>query len=87
MEIEFDPAKDAINRRKHGVSLSLGTVVLSNLVADELDEDEDYGEERTRAFGFVGVLLYVCIHTMRGTVARIISVRRATRVEERRCLS
>ena len=87
MEIEFDPAKDAANRRKHGVSLSLGLVVLSNLVDDELDEDEDHGEERIRAFGFVGVLLYVCIYTMRGAVARIISVRPATRAEERRCLS
>lgn len=87
MEIEFDPAKDAANRRKHGASFALARIILSNLVRDELDDREDYGEERIRAFGFVGTVLFACIYTMRGTIYRIISVRRATLREQEACLS
>jgi uncharacterized DUF497 family protein len=86
MDIAFDPAKDAANRRRHGVSLALGRVVLENLVGEDIDEDERGAEERWRAYGFVGTRLYVCVYTMRGDVHRIVSVRKATTVEEREWL-
>lgn len=86
MDIEFDLAKDAANRAKHGISLRAGAVVLSHLVGDEIDDDGAYGEERIRAYGFVGTRLFVAVYSMRREVFRIISVRKATKSEERRWL-
>lgn len=86
MEIEFDPTKDARNRRKHGVPLALGDVVLANLVGEVPDPDDHGGEERWLAFGLVGLRLYVCVYAPCGGRARVISVRKATRQEEREWL-
>ena len=59
MEIEFDPAKDAQNRRKHGISLALGKAVLANAVGEEPDPGHHGGEERWIAFGMIGLRLNV----------------------------
>jgi uncharacterized protein len=86
IEIEFDAAKDAQNRRKHGLSLRFSLAVLAGLVGEELDQDE-VGEERWIAYGRVGLHLFVCVYTMRGGRHRIIPVRKATRAEEERWLT
>jgi uncharacterized DUF497 family protein len=82
VDAEFDPAKDAANRRKHGVSLTLGAIVLAHLVGEVPDPDDHGGEERWRAYGLVGLRLYVCVYTPRGDRVRLISVRKATSAEE-----
>jgi uncharacterized DUF497 family protein len=82
MEIEFDPAKDAINQAKHGVSLDLALVILARVVGEAGDTRFDYGEVRVNAFGLVAGRLFVCTYTMRGPVFRIISVRKAHRKEQ-----
>jgi uncharacterized DUF497 family protein len=82
MDFEFDSVKDRENKRKHGFSLSLGREILENLVHEELDKDSAF-EERWIAYGFARGHLMVCVYTMRGRSLRIISVRRATRHEER----
>jgi uncharacterized DUF497 family protein len=87
VEIEFDSVKDAINRSKHGVSLALGAVVLVNMVGVTEDARHAYGETRFNAFGLVNGRLYVCTVTMRGEVYRVISMRKASRQEQRRWLS
>ena len=69
MEIEFDDAKDAANRLKHGVPLALGAVVLESLIGETLDDRRDYGETRVN-------------YTKRGPVYRIISLRKASRREQ-----
>ena len=66
MDIEFDTAKDAINRRKHGVSLILGAAVLETMIGQIEDDRRDYGETRFNAFGLVNGRLFVCTYTMRG---------------------
>lgn len=86
MEIEYDPAKDALNRRKHGVPLALAAVVLANLVGEDPDPGDHGGEERWRAFGMVGLRLYMCVYTPRGGRLRVISLRKASSVEERQWL-
>ena len=79
--IRFDPAKDAINRSKHGVSLQL---------AAELDWDEalvwqdtrfDYGEMRFMALAPHTHKLYYVAFTEHADAYRIISLRPATRKE------
>ena len=87
MDIEFDDAKDAANIAKHGVSLVLGAVVLENRIGVVADDRRQYGETRMNAFGLVAARLFACTYTMRGEVARIISVRRASRQEQRTWLS
>lgn len=87
MEIEFDDVKDATNLAKHGVSLALGAVVLRNPIGEVVDDRRDYGERRMNAFGLVESRLFACAYTIRNGVRRIISVRRASRQEQRIWLS
>ncbi len=61
LEIEFDEAKDQVNRSKHGVSLALGRLVIENEIACIPDEQTDYGEERWRSYGFVADRLFACV--------------------------
>ena len=84
VDIEFDPAKDAANIAKHGVTLIFGLGVLMDCVGTEQDERHPYGEVRTNASGFVNGRLHVCTFTMRGHIYRIISVRKSSRQEQRR---
>lgn len=85
MEVAFDPDKDAENQAKHGLSLAFGADVLNdpNLL-EILDVRYDYPEDRFVAYGMVSAQVWVCVYTLRGTIARIISVRKATRHETRR---
>lgn len=84
MQIEFDPAKDAANRAKHGLALASGKQILENVVEQVADTRFAYGEQRFTAFGYIGSVLHVCVFTWRGDVARIISVRKAGRRERMR---
>lgn len=83
MDIEYDPEKDAANLAKHGVSLALGAIVLENCIGDVMDDRRDYGEPRINAFGVVEGRLFVCTYTMRSETHRLISVRKASRQEQR----
>ena len=87
MDIEFDPAKDAANIAKHGVSLILGAAILANPIGESPDFRKDYGEQRVNVFGFVGDRLFVCTYTMRGEVVRVISVRKSSMKEKRKWFS
>ena len=87
MEFEFDDVKDAANRAKHGVSLALGAVILETPIGAVMDGRQDYGEPRINVFGLISDRLFVCTYTMRNQVYRIISVRKASRQEQRTWLS
>lgn len=86
---EWDPAKAAINLRKHGVSFETATRVFADPFAlFELDRIED-GEARWQAVGAVdGFAVLLVAHSLRdrdGVEAiRIISARRANKKERRR---
>lgn len=67
------------------MSLRVSAVVIANLVGDEID-DGDHGEQRVRAFGLFGTRLFVAVYTMRKQAYRIISVRKATKAEEKKWL-
>lgn len=83
MDIEYDSEKDVANRSKHGVPLALGAVILENCIGEVQDERVDYGEARINAFGLVEGRLFVCTYTMRNETYRLISVRKASRQEQR----
>ena len=76
-----DRQKDAINLEKRGLSLyravdfDFGTAVTAE------DDRRDYGEKREIAIGFIDRRLHVLVFTMRGTVCRVISLRKANKRE------
>ena len=83
MKIEFDPAKDAANVAKHGISLPDFEGFDSEAIV-KVDERHTYGENRFRAFGRIDGLGYCIVYTRRGLTMRLISFRRAHEKEMRR---
>ena len=84
MAVDFDPKKNAINLRKHGVSLSEGDGVLNDPLALTIEDPSAEGEQRFVTLGAnaLGELMVV-VWTGRGDEIRTISVRRATAKERR----
>jgi uncharacterized protein len=80
----FDPAKDAANRTKHGVSLALAEVLFVGSNLTLTDDRFDYGETRQIAFGRIKGRLFVCVYADRGEERRVISLRKANRREVKR---
>ncbi len=82
--ITFDPAKDAANIEKHGVSLSLLGSVLDGETVTREDTRRDYGERRFATYGYVDGRLHAAVWTPRGDGIRAISVRKANAREQDR---
>lgn len=82
MEIEFDPAKDAANVAKHGVSL-YRTGELEIVAVTETSRPEDK-ERRFRLYGLLQGAAYCAVLTWREKAPRAISLRKANRMERKR---
>ncbi len=83
MRIEFDPAKDASNQTKHGVSLALAAELDWDAALVWTDDRFEYGELRMIALAPRTGILYYVAYVERGSARRIISLRRANRREVR----
>lgn len=84
MDIEFDTAKDAANRDKHGVSLAFGIEVFGDhdhLVLPSLRPID--GEDRFKVIGNVSGRLWTAVYVRRGAAIRFISVRKSNDGEQR----
>ena len=81
MEIEFDPAKDASNTLKHGVSLALAGELDWDAALVWVDDRVDYREMRMMALAPKTEILYCVVLVDRDAARRIISLRRANRRE------
>jgi hypothetical protein len=81
MRIEFDPAKDAGNQAKHGLSLSLAEELDWDAALVWVDDRYEYGELRMIALAPKTETLYYVAFVERGEARRIISLRRANRRE------
>ena len=85
MRFEWDPNKDEINRRKHGISFEEAKTVFYDEYAILFD-DPDHSEEEDR-FLILGFSqrenLCIVSHCYRGEdeIIRIISARKATKAE------
>lgn len=77
MVIEFDPAKNKANIAKHGLSLADAVALDLSTAAVLVDDRNNYGETRYRAFGRIDGLGYCLAFTFRGEAVRLISFRRA----------
>lgn len=81
MKIGFDSAKDARNRKKHGVSLALAAEVEWETALIWTDARDAYGEDRQIGVGYIGMRLFNVVFLDRHDERRIISLRKATRTE------
>jgi uncharacterized DUF497 family protein len=79
---DFDPAKEAINLSKHGISLARWVDLKISVIVP--DNRLDYGEPRYRAYGLLDGLLHCLVFTMRDDAYRPISLRRAHAKELKR---
>lgn len=85
MEIEFDPAKDAANIAKHGVSLQAAEGFDWDTAFEREDDRFDYGEVRFVGLGLIDDRLYVLIFAegSHDEAVRVISLRPAEKHEVR----
>jgi uncharacterized protein len=85
VKIEFDLAKDDINRTKHGVSLQTAIGFDWDTALEREDDRFDYGEIRFVAIGLIGAGLCVMVFTEGSDddTIRVISLRPAEKHETR----
>jgi uncharacterized protein len=79
MRYTWDPEKDALNRRKHGLALEDGIPALDDPDRYSwIDDRFDYGEERIVTLGMGQRQVLFIVSTERNQdLTRIISVRKA----------
>ncbi|SMM98287.1 hypothetical protein SPONL_2096 [uncultured Candidatus Thioglobus sp.] len=81
MDLIYDPAKNASNIIKHGISF---TEVAEFDFASALiikDERLSYGEDRFTAYGYLNNRLYFLCFVVRNNQFRVISFRKANKRE------
>lgn len=81
MDIEFDPAKDAANLAKHGVSLASAADLM---VLAVVKDDRFVGEQRYRMYGLLDGVPHCLAAVLRNGIVRAISFRRAHAKEFKR---
>ncbi|TAZ22182.1 BrnT family toxin [Rhizobium ruizarguesonis] len=80
MDFEYDPAKSASNREKHGIDfLAAQALWLDDRLIEVPANTED--EPRFLAVGKIAGKHWAAVFTRRGAKIRIISVRRARKQE------
>jgi uncharacterized DUF497 family protein len=88
VEYEWDSAKAALNRRKHGVDFADAIPALEDPNRIEEIDQLSPGEERAQVIGMGRSMVLFVVTTSRGDeLCRIISARRATRHEQGRYYS
>jgi uncharacterized protein len=82
-EFEWDDRKARANLKKHNISFEDARLAfLDTMGQEELDDRENYGEERSIRIGMANSVLLAVTFTARGHRIRIISARRATKREQ-----
>lgn len=82
MEFEWDENKRLSNLSKHGIDFARAASIFNSPILEKEDNRYDYDESRLIAIGETnGVILFV-VYTVRGSIYRIISARRATKSEQ-----
>ena len=88
MNVTFDPAKDAANLAKHGVSLTEAAGFEWGTAVVWPDTRRAYGEARMVALGYIGLRIMALVFVDRPpeqpTERRIISLRKANSREVKR---
>ncbi len=85
MQFEWDERKRRINIKKHGIDFLDAPEIFQGPMLVNLDEKNDYGEDRYIGIGFLRNKAVVVVFTeLHSEITRIISLRKATKDEEKR---
>ncbi|MCF6240429.1 MAG: BrnT family toxin [Bacteroidales bacterium] len=83
MDFEWDDKKNKINKEKHGIAFE--DVIIAFEEEDMLvkeDTRKDYGEKRYIGIGKISDRVIVVVYTIRSSVIRLISARKASKKEK-----
>ena len=83
MEFDWDEAKRKANLRNHGIDFVGIEQIFDGETVTILDDRFDYGEQRFVTFGMLEGLVVAVAHSEADERIRIISVRKATKNEEK----
>ena len=82
MEFEWDENKNKSNQQKHDISFEEATQIFDDEKRVEYqDLRKDYGEDRWKAIGQILGIIFSVTYTLRATIIRLISARRASQKE------
>jgi len=74
-DFEWDPKKESLNIRKHGIDFSTASLIWHDFVSERPDIRVDYGEARFVAYSITENRILAVVYTWRQEARRIISVR------------
>ncbi len=83
MEFEWDENKRLANIDNHGIDFIDVLEVFDGDIITIEDDRYNYGEQRFVTFGLLQGRVVAVVHTDRGKLIRIISIRKATKNEYR----
>ncbi len=83
MKLEWDENKRLINLQKHKIDFIGSEEIFDGYTVTFEDDSVDYYEQRFVSFGMFQERIVVVVHTEKNENIRIISIRKATKHEER----
>jgi uncharacterized DUF497 family protein len=83
MRFEWDERKNQINIRERGLDFADAEIIFDGATFTFDDDRFDYGEERFITLGMLAGEVVVIAHTERGENVRVISMRKATKYEQK----
>ena len=83
MKYEWDESKNTANLNKHKIEFKRVVDFEWDSAFEYIDDRQEYGETRYSALGYIGIRIFHLTYTYRGEAIRIISLRKATKKEER----
>jgi uncharacterized DUF497 family protein len=87
MKYEWGEAKRKSNIKKHGIDFVDTPKIFTGYTLTIEDDRFDYGEERFVTFGILDGRVVAVAHTESEKLIRIISIRKATKYEEKEYFS
>ena len=81
--ITWDETKCRENLRKHGVDFADTQLIFDGFTVTSEDKREAYAEQRLQTLGLLHGVTVSVVHTERGDHIRVISIRKATKHEDR----
>ena len=83
MKFEWDEVKRQTNLRNHKLDFVDAEIVFSGITFTFEDDRFEYGEDRFITLGLLREIVVVIAHTERNDLVRVISMRKATKNEQR----
>ncbi len=82
LAFEWDEVKRQVNKQKHRIDFPLAATIFFGPIIEDIDDREDYGEERAVAFGLASGTVLRVTFTRRGEIIRIISAQKASKHDQ-----